>query len=307
MLLCAVYAAWAERYGLTAPRCGPEPALAWLLGPAAWATLADWLGSLAAAFPRETGTDPAAYLDASRVGAAEALRRAGFDAPARIVMRPFGELFPHLAGHAPRPVQQALLDLPLPADPSAPTLTLVEAPTGEGKTEAALALAVRQQDRRGRERDDDPIRGGGLYLALPTQATANGLLQRATDLLVQAHDGPVASFRLAYGRSELHPASEALLADPDALDVLTDLPALWARGDAEARRVLASTIWPAGVVFDGAGFGTSPASPVIALFDSARAENDGRRPRGGSRRPVRYTRVDSNHWPLVPETNALSN
>ena len=92
-----------------------------------------------------------------------------------------------------------------------------------------------------------------------------------------------------------------------ALDVLTDLPALWARGDAEARRVLASTIWPAGVVFDGAGFGTSPASPVIALFDGVRAENDGRRPRGGSRRPIRYARTDSNNRPLVPETNALSN
>ena len=65
VLLSAVYAAWAERYGLTAPRCEPEPAPAWLLGLAGWATLADWLGSLAAAFPRETGTDPAAYLDVS--------------------------------------------------------------------------------------------------------------------------------------------------------------------------------------------------------------------------------------------------
>ena len=39
VLLRAVYAAWAERYGLTAPRCEPEPAPAWLLGLAGWATL----------------------------------------------------------------------------------------------------------------------------------------------------------------------------------------------------------------------------------------------------------------------------
>ncbi len=220
-LLHAVHAAWDERYGLARLTAVVPPTPPWLLGLAGWATLADWLGSLAEAFPRETGTDPAAYLDASRAGAAEALRRAGVDATAALTVRPFADLFPHTAGHAPRPVQQALLDLPLPADPGAPTLTIVEAPTGEGKTEAALALAARQQARGG------PAHSGpGLYLALPTQATANGLLARTTDFLERAHrapeGSPTASFRLAYGRSELHPASEALLSDPDALAALDD-------------------------------------------------------------------------------------
>lgn len=213
-LLRVVHTAWAERYGLAQLSPGVEPVPAWLIGLAGWATLADWLGSLAEAFDRDVGTDAAAYLDASRRGATEALRRAGFDTPASIATRPFADLFPEIAEFPPRPIQLALLDLELPANPDVPTLTIVEASTGEGKTEAALALAARQQDRR--------EHGGGLYLALPTQATANGLLKRATDFLAQAHTGSVASFRLAYGRSELHPEAAALVDDPDDLAALYD-------------------------------------------------------------------------------------
>ena len=222
-----LYALWDARYGLAQPSREPERVPDWLLGLAGWATLADWLGSFAAAFPGKGHPDdpyrlhnPAGYVDASREGASAALVRAGFGARGSLVARPFAELFPELAAFKPRPIQRALLDVPLPADPTAPTLTLVEAPTGEGKTEAALALAARQQDRDRRGRDSS--RGGGLYLALPTQATANGLLQRATDFLTHAHDGPTASFRLAYGRSELHPEAAALVADPDTLSGLYD-------------------------------------------------------------------------------------
>ena len=79
-----------------------------------------------------------------------------------------------------------------------------------------------------------------------------------------------------------------------ALDVLEDLPALWGRSDAEGQRVLAGSLWPDGVVFDGSGFAFERPSPVIALFETLRGETDGRRPRSGDRRPVRYTREDSN-------------
>ena len=79
-----------------------------------------------------------------------------------------------------------------------------------------------------------------------------------------------------------------------ALDVLTALPVLWEDGDPEARRVLAGSIWPDGLVFDGNGFRTSPPSPVIALFDVLTARNDERPALRGAGRPVRYTREDSN-------------
>jgi len=213
-LLRALFAAWDRHYGMAQPRADLPNTPAWLLGLAGWATLADWLGSYAAAFDREVGDDPDAYVERSRAGAEEALRRAGFVGGASLRAPSFRELFPELAEYDPRPVQQVLLDLDLPDNPAEPTLTIVEAPTGEGKTEAALTLAARQQAR--------VEQGGGLYLALPTQATANGLLERGTSFLEQAHPGGVASFRLAYGRSELHPASEALLASTDDLAALYD-------------------------------------------------------------------------------------
>ena len=164
----------------------------------------------------------------------------------------------------------------------------------EGKRRAAEVRRQIAEEETRRARAEDLFIDGRL------DRTA---LDRATARVDERLRALAAQLREAEASADVESAAHVQF----ALGVLTDLPALWARGDAEARRVLASTIWPAGVVFDGAGFGTSPASPVIALFDSVRAENDGRRPRGGSRRPVRYARVDSNHWPLVPETNALSN
>jgi len=221
-LLHAVWAAWTARYGDPALPPDLPPAPDWLLGLAGWATLADWLGSMAECFDRETGDDLDAYLDRARSGAEAAFAAAGFLAAPALAARPFAELFPNLAAFTPYPVQQALLELPLPSDRDAPTLTIIEAPTGEGKTEAALALAARQQDPTGRNRDDDPCRGGGLYLGLPTQATANGLMGRVTAFLENAHRGSAASFRLAYGRAELHEPASRLVASPATFAALVD-------------------------------------------------------------------------------------
>ena len=220
-LLRAVHDAWAERYGLVPPTQTPDGTPDWLLGLAGWATLADWLGSYAKAFPGQGDPldpggldDIADYFDASLDGADRALRLTGVGTEACLTGGDFATLFPELAAFEPRPVQQALLDLDLPESPAEPTLTIVEAPTGEGKTEAALALAARQQARC--------ERGGGVYLALPTQATANGMLNRARDFLDAAQPEGVAPFVLAYGRAELHPEAPALLADPDELAALFD-------------------------------------------------------------------------------------
>lgn len=79
-----------------------------------------------------------------------------------------------------------------------------------------------------------------------------------------------------------------------AINVLADLPGLWERADAEGRRVLAGSIWPAGLVYDGDGFGTGPESPVIALFQGVGAETTGRRPSREDRRPVQWSVAESN-------------
>ena len=79
-----------------------------------------------------------------------------------------------------------------------------------------------------------------------------------------------------------------------ALTLASDFGGLWERGDAEARRVLAGSVWPSGATLDEEGVAFRGASPLIDLFDVLRAENDGRPPRNGSGRPVRYAREDSN-------------
>src|SRR5690606_2049797 len=81
----------------------------------------------------------------------------------------------------------------------APTLTLIEAPTGEGKTEAAQLRTL----ARGRS-------SSGFYVGLPTQATADQAFQRFSDFLERAHDpaAGTAWTALLHGSADL---SEALL------------------------------------------------------------------------------------------------
>jgi CRISPR-associated endonuclease/helicase Cas3 len=103
--------------------------------------LADWIGSDERFFPycgQEGRDGPEANpMPFARRAAGEALKIIGLDVgTARPFSLPsFVEQFPHAP--APRPLQAAVDALPLPA-PGEGSLTLVEAETGSGKTEAAL-------------------------------------------------------------------------------------------------------------------------------------------------------------------------
>ncbi|MCA9655789.1 MAG: CRISPR-associated helicase Cas3', partial [Myxococcales bacterium] len=82
--------------------------------------------------------------------------------------------FHSISGFDPRPAQQATLELPLDRQGS---LTVLEAETGSGKTEAALARFMRLFHAG--EVD-------GLYLALPTRTAATQLHRRVHEALVRA-------------------------------------------------------------------------------------------------------------------------
>ncbi|WP_445330569.1 CRISPR-associated helicase Cas3' [Streptomyces sp. GSL17-111] len=95
-----------------------------------------------------------------------------------------------------RPVQEAAVDVARSME--TPGLLIVEAPMGEGKTEAALAVAEIFAARSG---------AGGVFFALPTMATGNAMFPRLLDWLERlpgAEDGERRSVHLAHSKAALN-------------------------------------------------------------------------------------------------------
>lgn len=139
--------------------------------------VADWIASNVEFFP---------YLD--RSGAAHERLQQAWDeldlpAPWRAVdiaedtTNFFLSRFPLPQGAQPYPIQQAVADearkMPLPG------LLIVEAPMGEGKTEAALAAVEILAARSG---------AGGCFIALPTRATSDAMFSRVLSWLKRLPD-----------------------------------------------------------------------------------------------------------------------
>ncbi len=98
------------------------------------------------------------------------------------------DVFPQF--DCPRQVQTLVDELPVEAG-----LTLIESPTGSGKTEAALAYAARLLVAGQAE---------SIIFALPTQATADAMLNRLTEVAIRLFDN--ADVVLAHGKSRFNPA-----------------------------------------------------------------------------------------------------
>ncbi len=123
----------------------------------------------------------------------------------------FAERFPALAGFRPRPLQAALVAAANAA--SQPGLLIVEGPMGVGKTEAALLAAEVLAMRFGQ---------GGVFVGLPTMATANPMFGRVRDWLVTALNGGDVSISLAHGKAALNDAYAGLLHRPWTGEVYDD-------------------------------------------------------------------------------------
>lgn len=100
-------------------------------------------------------------------------------------------------GESPRQLQTIVDGLPVESG-----LTIVEAPTGSGKTEAALGYAWRLLEAGLAE---------GIVFALPTQATANAMWDRL-NLFADKLFGAGTNVVLAHGKARWHSGHGALVA-----------------------------------------------------------------------------------------------
>lgn len=167
----------------------PESAPPMLAG---FCSVCDWIGS-SECFPYEsTPNIPLqSYLESRRPQANGALTAFGIFAELR-TNKTLEALFP---GYTPQGLQTLVEQLPLQQN-----LTLIEAPTGSGKTETALVYAAKMLHAGLAE---------SIIFALPTQATANAMLDRLeqmADYLFK--DG--ANVVLAHGKSRLQQSLQTI-------------------------------------------------------------------------------------------------
>ncbi|WP_197490310.1 CRISPR-associated helicase Cas3' [Halothiobacillus diazotrophicus] len=179
---------------------GAPPSKPSLSGPdfmllAGLTSFADWIGSNEAVFPFGTPhdcEDPSAWFRTRRaINVENALNQIGWlpRLPLMDDARPFDEVF----GFAPRPLQTAMVNALAAIDQ--PTILLIEAPMGEGKTEAALYAHLELQRRLGHR---------GLYVALPTKATGNAMFHRVLKFLQSQRGDRQLDMQLLHGGALLN-------------------------------------------------------------------------------------------------------
>ncbi len=136
-------------------------------------SFADWIGSMENLFtfgsPDDCG-DLKKWFQKRRDLAEQALNVIGWEFRTPLASEP--KSFEQVFGFAARPLQQAVADAL--GDVKEPAILLLEAPMGEGKTEAALFAHLDLQRRFGHR---------GLYVALPTKATGNAMFKRTLKFL----------------------------------------------------------------------------------------------------------------------------
>lgn len=142
---------------LDMPPHGVQLALAGLV------SMADWIAS-SSLFPG-LGEDPVT-VEKARERASHAWQELGLHEGWSLTSPATADSFSLRHGSPPRPLQRLVMTI---ADAQDPSLIIVEAPTGEGKTEAAFAAAETLSARLGL---------GGFLFAMPTQGTTDAMFER---------------------------------------------------------------------------------------------------------------------------------
>ncbi|MGD0275357.1 MAG: CRISPR-associated endonuclease Cas3'' [Syntrophales bacterium] len=160
----------------------------------------DWIGSNEEWFPFGTPVDCqdlSEWFKKRRENATKALDTIGwgYRTPLTTEQKSFEQVF----NLTPRPLQQAVTEALTNVDQ--PSILLVEAPMGEGKTEAAFFVHLELQRRFGHR---------GIYVALPTKATGKAKFERAMKFLrSQAADRKI-DLQLLHGAALLNDSFQNL-------------------------------------------------------------------------------------------------
>jgi CRISPR-associated endonuclease/helicase Cas3 len=168
----------------------PEALNAGLVLLSGLTTIADWLGSMEEYFDyQQKWLAPQDYQRVAKGRAHYALQDTGWLAARRTYRSlAFGDVLPHEA-HA-NPTQQAVLAAVKQVH--SPSLVILEAPTGTGKTELAFYFSALGLDT-GQYK--------GIYIAMPTQATSNQMVMRAGRLLQLLEPDPQRRPRLLHSQA----------------------------------------------------------------------------------------------------------
>lgn len=152
-------------------------------------SFADWIGSNEEWFTFgtvEDCEDLPGWFQKRRGSADQALDAIGWGS--RTPLAKEQKTFEQIFDRTPRPMQQAVADVL--SDLKEPAILLVEAPMGEGKTEAAFYAHFELQRRFGHR---------GLYVALPTKATGNAMFKRTLKFIRQQGGDRKLDLQLLHG------------------------------------------------------------------------------------------------------------
>jgi len=171
-------------------------------------SFADWIGSSLDFHP--LGDDLAEYYRKAKARAEQKLDSIGWLRREPLMPEPpsLEEVFAYL-GRPEQPFRARPLQTSLEGlleGVGAPALFLIEAPMGEGKTEAAFYAHLRLQAANGHR---------GMYVALPTQATGNLMFERAKGFLGCCGESRPLDLQLLHGASELVEAYQKILVRPN--------------------------------------------------------------------------------------------
>lgn len=178
---------------------------------------ADWIGSNAKYFELKSRVESAQEYVTKTAGPKvnEALKELGW-----IGWRPtddvrgFSQSYAYLNFNKPHVIQQEIIDTAF--DAPVPTLLIIEAPTGIGKTEISQYLTdVWLQKHFGR----------GFYIAMPTQATSNQMFSRAKEFLAHNYPDDLVNIPLSHGNAIFNQAQAEIqlneVGDDDVTGVVT--------------------------------------------------------------------------------------